>query len=160
MLSLILKCIRTELQIARGGCVLCMDYGSYAGDTFVRLVRHFEPIVHVLTVALIQLEDMGFQMDKGYMFGFSFGGQLVTEAGRRIGPQRLKFVDSEYYIQFHRLNTNTYAVTFIFQLATWPVPDSIIAFRPTIDWPLRMYNVCTPVEIKVLVTIIVIKIGV
>lgn len=71
-----------------------MDYGIYATDTFPRLVRHFDPITRILTTSLRQLEKMGFKMSNGYMFGFSFGGQVVTEAGRRIGFNRIALIDS------------------------------------------------------------------
>lgn len=84
-----------ELKSVRGGCVTCMDYGPYATDTFLRLVRHFDPITHILTTTLRQLEEMGFQMTNGYMFGFSFGGQVVAEAGRRIGFNRIALIDSD-----------------------------------------------------------------
>lgn len=73
---------------------MCMDYSPYATDTFLRLVRHFDPITYVLTTTLRQLEEIGFQMFNGYMFGFSFGGQVVTEAGRRIGFNRMALIDS------------------------------------------------------------------
>lgn len=86
---------RTELGTFRGGCIICMDYGNYAAESYVRLVRLFEPIVQILTLELLLLEYIGFDMSKGYMFGFSYGGQLATEAGRRIGHQRLKDIDSE-----------------------------------------------------------------
>lgn len=36
-------------------------------------------------------------MNNGYLFGFSYGGQLATEAGRRIGYRRLKEIDSKSY---------------------------------------------------------------
>lgn len=92
------------------------------------------------------------------MFGFSFGGQLVTEAGRRIGFQRLQFIDSMRHILsvFFCLYFN-YKFS---KLVTWPVQDLIIAYRPIIDWPPRMYSVCTRAATKGRVTIIVIKIGV
>lgn len=73
-----------------------MDYGYYADDAFIRLVRHFDQIVGILTQNLLELRDQGFDMNNGYMFGFSFGGQLVTEAGRRIGNQQISNIDSKY----------------------------------------------------------------
>lgn len=75
-----------------------MDYGKYAAESYVRLVRLFEPIVQILTLQLFLLDYLGFEMSKGFMFGFSYGGQLATEAGRRIGPKRLKEIDSKYSI--------------------------------------------------------------
>ena len=71
-----------------------MDYTSYAEDNFVRLLRHFDAIASILTIYLMDMQEFGFNMSNGYMFGFSFGGQLVTEVGRRIGPQTIKDIDS------------------------------------------------------------------
>lgn len=71
-----------------------MDYGYYAKDSYVRLMRVYEPMVQILTLQLYLLDYLGFDMDKGYMFGFSYGGQMATEAGRRIGHRRFKEIDS------------------------------------------------------------------
>lgn len=90
----------TELKQYRGGCVICMDFEQHSSESFIRLVRNFEPIVQILTLNLVHLEQMGFDMNNGYMFGFSFGGQLVTEAGRRIGFERLSEIDSNYICFF------------------------------------------------------------
>lgn len=89
-----------ELGIYRGGCVICMDYSRYASESYVRLVRYFDQIAQILTVQLYLLDYMGFDMSNGYLFGFSYGGQLATEAGRRIGYKRLKEIDSNYFA-FH-----------------------------------------------------------
>lgn len=80
----------------RGGCIICMDYGRYASESYVRLVRLFDPIAQILTLQLYLLDYMGFNMSNGYLFGFSYGGQLATEAGRRIGYRRLKEIDSKF----------------------------------------------------------------
>lgn len=80
----------------RGGCLICMDYGPYASDNFVRLVRHFDAIAHVLTLHLLEMEQYGFDLNNGYLFGFSFGGQLVVEAGHRIGEQSINQIDSKF----------------------------------------------------------------
>lgn len=85
-----------ELHTHRGGCIMCLDYGHFASDsTYFRLMRHFDPIASVLTHTLLQLQQLGFGLERGYLFGFSYGGQLATEAGRRIGSQLLGEVDSE-----------------------------------------------------------------
>lgn len=73
---------------------MCFDYSHYSHDIYHRLVRNFDPIANALTIVLFQLQDQGIRMELGYAFGFSFGGQLVTEAGRRIGYYRLHEVDS------------------------------------------------------------------
>lgn len=72
-----------------------MDYSRYAAESYVRLVRVFDPMAQVLTLQLHLLDYMGFDMNNGYMFGFSYGGQLATEAGRRFGAKRLKEIDSK-----------------------------------------------------------------
>lgn len=74
-----------------------MDYGKYAAESYVRLVRVFDAIAQILTMQLHLLDYMGFDMNKGFLFGFSYGGQLATEAGRRLGHKRLKEIDSEYF---------------------------------------------------------------
>ena len=78
----------------RGGCIVCMDYGPFAKLEYLQLVPYFEQITTILTTYLAKLKQNGFDMAKGYMFGFSFGGQLVAEAGQRIGNQSLDSVDS------------------------------------------------------------------
>lgn len=89
-----------ELGIYRGGCIICMDYGRYASESYVRLVRLFDPLAQILTLQLYLLDYMGFDMNNGYLFGFSYGGQLATEAGRRIGYRRLKEIDSKSFFSF------------------------------------------------------------
>lgn len=98
LISYIISFLFAELKENRGDCVVCMDYDQHAAESFRRLVRNFEPIVQILTLQLLHFEYMGFDMNNGFMFGFSFGGQLVTEAGRRIGFERLSDIDS---IIFH-----------------------------------------------------------
>lgn len=79
----------------RGGTIICMDYIVYSGEAYFRLVRHFDAIADVLTVKLCDLELIGLPPSVAFMFGFSYGGQLVSEAGRRIGPGRIKEIDSK-----------------------------------------------------------------
>lgn len=72
-----------------------MDFSRYASESYVRLVRVFDPMAQVLTLQLHLMDYMGFDMNNGYLFGFSYGGQLATEAGRRFGYKRLKEIDSK-----------------------------------------------------------------
>lgn len=75
---------------------MCLDYGHFAADRYFHLVRHFDALAAALTLTLLRLQQIGFRLDAGYLFGFSFGGQLATEAGRRLGvDRRLAEVDSE-----------------------------------------------------------------
>lgn len=89
-----------ELQKYRKGCIIVMDYSYYAKESYVRLVRQFDVIVKVLTTHLMELRLLGFDMDNGYLFGFSYGGQLVCEAGRRIGFQMINRIDSMLTIYY------------------------------------------------------------
>lgn len=64
---------------------MCLDYSHFALDAaYFRLVRHFDPLAAALTALLQQLQQIGFAFERGYVFGFSFGGQLAVEAGRRV----------------------------------------------------------------------------
>lgn len=70
-----------------------MDYSSYSELSYVRLVRLFKPIVSILTSQLTEMEYHGFDPNKGYMFGFSFGGRVAIAAGYRFGVRKLKEID-------------------------------------------------------------------
>jgi pimeloyl-ACP methyl ester carboxylesterase len=71
-----------------------MDYSPYSQVTnYIRLYKHFNGILRILTQKLDQLLRAGFDPNKGYIFGFSFGAQLVLRAARRFGDQRFKEVD-------------------------------------------------------------------
>lgn len=82
-----------ELIEYRGGCIICMNFSVFANERYVRLVRSFDSIAHVLHIHLLELERIGFDMEEGYMFGFSFGGRLVCEAARRLGIRVIKEID-------------------------------------------------------------------
>uniref|UniRef100_A0A1B0DPG4 Lipase domain-containing protein n=1 Tax=Phlebotomus papatasi TaxID=29031 RepID=A0A1B0DPG4_PHLPP len=86
----------------RGGTILCMDYTIYSAESYFRLVRHFDAIAEVLTRKLCDLELIGLPPAVGFLFGFSYGGQLVSEAGRRVGPGRIKEIDSRFPIPLRR----------------------------------------------------------
>lgn len=88
----------TELHQYRGGCIICMNFTTFANERYVRLVRSFDSIAHVLHIHLLELERIGFNLREGYMFGFSYGGRLVCEAARRIGIRIIKEIDGRYAI--------------------------------------------------------------
>lgn len=73
-----------------------MNFSIFAYERYVRLVRSFDSIVHVLHIHLLELERIGFNMKEGYMFGFSFGGRLVTDAARRLGTRLIKDIDGRF----------------------------------------------------------------
>lgn len=77
-----------------------MNLSYFANDRYVRLVRFFDLIAHVLHIQLLELRRMGFNMKAGYLFGFSFGGRLVCEAARRLGKRVIKDIDGRYARDF------------------------------------------------------------
>lgn len=85
-----------NLNEFRGGTIICMDYSYFSvGENYLRLVRHFDPLAEVLKSKLKDLEAVGYTPENMYLFGFSFGGQLVVEAGKRFGTKRIKTIDGE-----------------------------------------------------------------
>lgn len=73
-----------------------MDYAYFSmEENYFKLVKHFDPIADVLTVKLKDFEEVGYDPDNTYLFGFSFGGQLVVEAGKRFGIRRIKSIDGK-----------------------------------------------------------------
>lgn len=85
-----------NLQRYRGGCVIFMDYSNHSivQDYFV-LVRKFDSISQVLIDKLFQLEAQGFNPDNLFMYGFSFGAQLVINAGNLYGDRRIAEIDGK-----------------------------------------------------------------
>jgi Lipase len=87
-----------HLGIARGGCILCMDYRKYTQNSarYVRLVNeHYDGILAVLVKKLTQFKAEGFDPKKGYMFGFSFGSILaINGAIESFGERTLGLIDA------------------------------------------------------------------
>ncbi|XP_038106978.1 lipase member H-like [Culex quinquefasciatus] len=84
----------SNLTVHRGGCLVCMDYSKYSKeDYFQRLVPRFGHVANALAEKLRDLERGGFDPMDGFMFGFSFGAHLTTEAGRRFGLRKLGRID-------------------------------------------------------------------
>lgn len=71
-----------------------MDYSNHSvvQDYFV-LVRKFDSLSHVLLEKLHRLDAQGFNPDNLFMYGFSFGAQLVIHAGNLYGAQRVAEID-------------------------------------------------------------------
>ncbi|XP_055589193.1 uncharacterized protein LOC129741478 [Uranotaenia lowii] len=80
----------------RGGCVLFMQYGraSDADSYFSVMMPNFERLSNMLVQFLRRLLSLGFASENGFLFGFSFGGQMVLDAGRKLGNQKLARVDA------------------------------------------------------------------
>lgn len=71
-----------------------MNYHNFSKTgNYFQLVRWFDGIAQVLTDKLNQFTEQEFGPDNMFMFGFSFGAQLVLEAGRRFGPQLIGRID-------------------------------------------------------------------
>lgn len=73
-----------------------MDYGEFARFSYFHLLTNFDGIANALTVKLRHFRQHLFEPNKMFMFGFSFGGQLVLEAGRRFGERQIQQIDGEY----------------------------------------------------------------
>lgn len=82
----------------RGGCVVVMDYSNHSvvQEYFV-LVRKFAALSDVLLQKLHQLESQGFHPDNLFMYGFSFGAQLVVNVGTLYGENRIAEIDGELF---------------------------------------------------------------
>ncbi|XP_064544282.1 inactive pancreatic lipase-related protein 1 [Drosophila montana] len=76
-----------RLSFYRRGCVICIDYSYVASSSYVRLYANFEYISEVIVSIVISLFQYGFDPSRGYLFGFSFGGQLASAVGRILQPQ-------------------------------------------------------------------------
>ncbi|XP_058125186.1 uncharacterized protein LOC131285462 [Anopheles ziemanni] len=78
----------------RGGCVICMNYDRFAQlNAYSRLRRNYKEIHGVLRQKLEFLEQEGFSPDDGFMYGFSFGAQVVLSAAKEYGTRKLKEID-------------------------------------------------------------------
>lgn len=75
-----------------------MDYSNHSivNDYFL-LVRKFDIISSVLLKKLAQLNREGFYDDEMFLYGFSFGAQLVINAGILYGVNRIAEIDGEKF---------------------------------------------------------------
>lgn len=85
-----------NLKRERGGCIVFMDYSNHSivQDYFV-LVRKFNSLSGVLVDKLRQMEAQGFDPDNLFMYGFSFGAQLVINAGNLYGENKIAEIDGK-----------------------------------------------------------------
>lgn len=85
-----------NLQRFRGGCTIFMDYSNHSMvQEYFILVSKFEMISLVLVNKLRQLEAHGFNPNKLFMYGFSFGAQLVINAANIYGEQKVAEIDGK-----------------------------------------------------------------
>jgi len=90
----VLKVIE-RLTYHRGGCIVCIDYGILADASYMWLYRSFKIISNIITERISLLIREGLDSNNGYMFGFSYGGQLATSVGRSLKPHHiLKNIDT------------------------------------------------------------------
>lgn len=83
-----------DLNTYRHGCIVCMDYSTFSmTSNYSLLVDDFNGIATVLTKKLRTFKASPFLSNEIYVFGFSFGGQLALEAGRRLGKRFIKQMD-------------------------------------------------------------------
>lgn len=76
-----------------------MDYSFFSKNSnYYALVRDFNGIATILTKALQEFQANSFDPNNIYMFGFSFGGQLALEAGRRFGKMLIKQIDGNFFL--------------------------------------------------------------
>ncbi|XP_058834015.1 uncharacterized protein LOC131691527 [Topomyia yanbarensis] len=89
-----IKDLEINLNIHRGGCIICVDYSTFASNNYPYLFKRFNDLSAVLLKFLRTLQYEGLQFDNLYMFGFSFGGQLVLDAGNQIGYNAIESIDT------------------------------------------------------------------
>nr|XP_029724662.1 uncharacterized protein LOC115264794 [Aedes albopictus] len=88
------KDLQRNLDTYRGGCVICMDYSTFSSNGYPYLFRRFDEISSVLLKFVRILQYEGVQFDKLFMFGFSFGGQLVLDVGNQVGFNAIEAIDT------------------------------------------------------------------
>lgn len=69
-------------------------------SNYYLLVRDFNGIATVLTNKLKEFQRNSVDPNSIYMFGFSFGGQLALESGRRFGKMLIKQIDGNSLLHF------------------------------------------------------------
>ncbi|XP_055856125.1 uncharacterized protein LOC129919295 [Episyrphus balteatus] len=87
--------LQTNLEIYRGGCIICMDYELAASlPHYLMLTHHVNILAQILKDKLVELELRGYDPSNGYIFGFSLGARMAIRAGTIYGYQRLGELDA------------------------------------------------------------------
>lgn len=73
-------------------CSVLIEYYS-KNPNYLGLLKEFDGITNVFTDKLRQFVRSKFSLDN--IFGFSFGGQIVLEGGRRLGKQSISWIDGK-----------------------------------------------------------------
>lgn len=90
-----------NLSQYRHGCIVFMNYSYYSDrGNYLEVITHFIPISNLLARKMRQINDNGASSDNIFMFGHSFGGRIVVEAGLLFGLDRIGQIDSweKYYL--------------------------------------------------------------
>ncbi|XP_055596011.1 uncharacterized protein LOC129746398 [Uranotaenia lowii] len=88
------KDLQDNLNVYRGGCIICMDYSTFASNGYTYLFRRFNDLSAVLLKFIRTLQYEGVSLDNLYMFGFSFGAQLALDAGNQVGFNLIEAIDT------------------------------------------------------------------
>ncbi|XP_055685646.1 inactive pancreatic lipase-related protein 1-like [Lutzomyia longipalpis] len=87
----------SNLTEYRGGCIICMDYSHYTQTAsyieYPIIVTQFDGIRDVLKNEMEDLRTFGFDPSLTYMFGMSFGSQVVLQAAGLL-TQKIKEIDA------------------------------------------------------------------
>lgn len=71
-----------------------MNYSSYSKNfNYFGMVSDFYNIVDILVDKLHQFVQEEFIPENIFIFGFSFGGQIALEAGRKFGKKLIGRID-------------------------------------------------------------------
>lgn len=101
----------SNLSFYRPGCVIFMNYSYFSDrDNYFEVISHFRKIASLVTRKLNQITDAGGSSDKISMFGFSFGGRIVIEAGLNYGLKMIGQIDSKQF----NISTKVLQVYFIY----------------------------------------------
>lgn len=86
-----------NLILLRGGCVMFFEYPPFTRFEYAFLLMDkFYRLSNILLKKLRELSSEGVDPDNIYMFGFSYGAQLVFDAGYKFGQRQIKEIDGNF----------------------------------------------------------------
>ncbi|XP_055590953.1 uncharacterized protein LOC129743036 [Uranotaenia lowii] len=68
-------------------------FSAYRRGCIMVMLPNFDRLTNALVTFIRRLLSLGFESNRGFLFGFSYGAQMVLEAGRRLGDQKLARID-------------------------------------------------------------------
>lgn len=143
----------SDLQLYRGGCIICMDYSAYSYD-YGYLLGNYKAIAQVLTDKLIALRNHSFRARDAHLFGFSYGARLIAKAGIDFGPKEIGNIDRKCFYYFRaapflekKVITRVY-LTLKFQYVN-QLDLALKILKQTLiqNWLRRMHNAFTPLRV-------------